>query len=120
MNFIPHSFALFLLLASITAQAATSRAVIPFQGAVAVKPGEPPLDENPYGAKFQIYNVATGGTLLFEDIQQITIRQGVFSVELGGGSSTLDSNIFRTNQDLWLQIAIDFNRSGTYAGAEFI
>lgn len=100
------------------ARGATSRFVVPFQGAVAVKPGQPPIDANAYGARFQIYTAASGGTLLFQDIQNIRIRQGVFSVELGGGSTPLNPAIARNNSDLWLQIAIDLNRDGFFSGAE--
>jgi hypothetical protein len=100
--------------------AASSRNVIPFQGAVAVKPGQAPLDLNPYGAKFEIYTGAIGGALLFEDIQQITIRNGTFSVELGGSASALDPSLARDNEDLWLQVTLDLDRSGTYTPPETI
>ena len=100
--------------------AAVSRAIIPFQGAVAVKPGQPPLDGDPYGAKFEIYTAAEGGDLVFEDIQQITIRNGAFSVELGGGSTPLSADLARDHEDLWLQITLDLGRNGTYDGDELI
>jgi hypothetical protein len=100
------------------ARAATTRQVIPFQGAVAVKPGMTPLDDQPYGGKFQIYTQASGGALLFEDIQDLTIVNGTFAVELGGGATPLGPDLPRQNADLWLQITLDLDRSGTYDGAE--
>lgn len=102
----------------LSAIAANSNAIIPFQGAVAVKPGQPPLDSNPLGAKFQIFNAATDGALLFEDIQQIQITNGTFSVELGGGATPLDPNLAQMHPDLWLQITIDVNRNSVYEPAE--
>ncbi len=109
---------LLLGLLALPAAAAPSRAIIPFQGAVAVKPGQPPLDGNPYGARFEIFTGGAGGARVFEDIQPVTIRDGVFSVELGGGATPLNPALARNNPDLWLQITIDTNGSGTYDPAE--
>ncbi len=111
---------LMLALAAAMAPAAPSRAIIPFQGAVAVKPGMAPLDAQPYGARFEVFTAATGGERVFEDIQPVTIRNGVFAAELGSGVTPLDPAIARLHPDLWLQITLDLNRSGTYTAEEII
>ena len=103
-----------LMMASPRGWAASSRMIVPFQGAVAVKPGQAPLDANPYGAKFEIFTAVTEGASIFEDIQQIAIRNGAFSVELGGGVTPLTAELIRDNEDLWLEVTIDLNRNGTY------
>jgi hypothetical protein len=100
--------------------AADSRGVIPFQGAVAVQPGQTPLDADPYPARFEIHTLPTTGTKVFEDIQSVTIRNGAFSVELGGGATPLNPSVIADNPDLWLEVAFDLDRGGVFDAAERI
>lgn len=92
--------------------------VVPFQAAVAVKAGQPPLDANPYSVRVQLCPDAFGGTVVYSDTLPVFIRHGVLSVELGSGAVTLDPNLFKNNPDLWLQVEVDFNRDTTFGADE--
>ena len=104
---------------ALTAAAQTSRQVIPFQGAVVVKPGMPPLDGAPYRA-VRDFPVGHRRAKVFEDIQSVSIVNGAFAVEIGGGTTPLPSAVFAQNADLWLQVTLDLNRSSTFDQDEII
>lgn len=92
-----------------TARAQDSIEVFSFQGAVAVKPGQTPLDDDPYDARFSIYDSATGGSLLWSENQQVTIQDGLYTAELGS-VQPLPLDLFTGGSDFWLEVAINLTR----------
>jgi hypothetical protein len=107
-----------LMTGMVPAWGAQATYVVPFQAAVAVKAGQPPLDANPYSVRLQLYPDAFSGGAVYSDTLPVFIRHGVLSVELGSGAVALDPNLFKNNPDLWLQVEVDFNRDTTFAADE--
>jgi hypothetical protein len=66
-----------------------------------------------YNIRFSLYNVATGGTSMWEELQNdISVVDGILSVHLGSVTS-FPSNIF-DNDNLYLKIEIENPSSGLY------
>ena len=99
---------------------ATTRAIVPFQGSIVVKPGQPPLDADPYPIRFRIYPTAAAGEVKHSEVQNRPIRNGVFAADLGGGGTALDPNLPFFNSDLWLELAVDTNRNTTFETGEIM
>jgi len=62
---------------------------ISYQGFLTDANGVPLATNNPvnYNVVFRIYNAATGGTLLWAELQVVTVDRGYFTVMLGNGTS---------------------------------
>lgn len=54
--------------------------------------------------EFAIYDVTSGGTALWNDRFSVSVNQGVFSIELGGGASPFPAGLFET--PLWISLSI--------------
>jgi len=64
--------------------------------------------------QFSIYNVLSGGSVLWTDMQAVTVSQGVYSVTFTGlGGLTF-------NVQYYLEVAIDEDASGTIEAAEIL
>jgi hypothetical protein len=72
-----------------TAQTPNPPGQISYQGFLVDANGTPLATNAPvnYGVIFQIYNVSSGGTPLWGELQTVTVDRGYFSVLLGQGSS---------------------------------
>lgn len=101
-------------------RAEVSQYIVPFQGAVAVKAGQSPLDASPYLARFTLYPAATGDSAVWQESKSITIHEGVYRVELGH-DVLIQSDLFTIYEDLWLEIEINLTRhaGGFNAGDRF-
>lgn len=63
-----------------------------------------PID-GPMNMTFAIYDIETGGTALWSDTRSVTIDQGVFSVELGGGLNPFPLGLYEN--PLWMGLTVD-------------
>jgi len=91
-----------LLLWSLVSQAAIPNNIT-YQGHLTDTAGVP-VDAT-LNITFSIYSVSTNGTPLWTDTQSVSVSEGIFSVQLGGG--TFPATLFDT--PIWLGIAIDTN-----------
>jgi hypothetical protein len=67
--------------------------------------------------RFTIYNVATLGTNLWQEQRSnIPVTSGLFSTPLGDFIPF--SGAWTDNTDLWLEVAIDLNKNGTFESGE--
>ena len=90
---------------------------ITYQGSVVGSDGKPVIDRD-YRMRFRLFNVATGGTALWsEEETAVSVRSGLFAVTLGDGPQPF-GNLFMANANLWLEVAIDLNRDGTFQSTE--
>jgi hypothetical protein len=67
-------------------------------------PGGTPVADGTYSIQFSIYNVASGGTPLWQEIRSVSVSNGLFSVQLGE-FTTLPPTLF-DNTSLWLGIKV--------------
>ena len=64
--------------------------------------------------QFSIYNVLSGGSALWTDMQAVTVSQGVYSVTFSGlGGLAFDAQYY-------LEVAVDEDSSGTIEAAEIL
>jgi hypothetical protein len=70
-----------------------------------------PKPDNPYTMGFYIYNVAAGGTSLWDEKRDVTVSKGLFSVLLGE-VTPLDPAIFN-GQALWLSVNVESDNEAT-------
>jgi len=75
-----------------------------------------PVSDGTYQTQFKIFDAATGGTNRWQETDNIQVTRGLFATTLG--DSTAFGGLFLTYPDLWLEITIDVNRSGTFEGDE--
>ncbi|MBN2088925.1 hypothetical protein JW964_04905 [candidate division KSB1 bacterium] len=93
-----------LVLLTVSSQASVPQ-LINYQGKLSNSSGNP-LSGN-YAITFRIYDAATGGTLKWQEIQNVTVTNGLFSVLLGS-VNTIPLNLFEsTGNYLSLQVAND-------------
>ena len=78
--------------------------LINVQGKLTDAVGDPVAD-GPYSVLFSIYNVATGGSDLWQETRTVTVSDGLFSISLGE-STTIPPSLF-DNTDLWLGIKVE-------------
>lgn len=91
---------------------------ITYQGCVVSADGSPVPDGN-YKMRFSIYITASGGTVpaWLETDTNVMVTNGLFSTTLGDGTMQFD-DLFHTYAQLWLEVAIDLNRSGVIDATE--
>jgi len=88
-----------------------------YQGCV-VGSGGGPVADNTYPMRFRLYGVATGGTHLWEELETgVQVANGLFSTTLGDGATAFGT-LFANNANLWLEVAIDLDRNGSYIASE--
>ncbi len=73
------------------------------------------VTDGTYYFKFQIYDAPTGGTLLWEEEQSVSVNDGILNVELGSVTA-FPAGLFR-NSDLYLHVWMD-NNGNTSDGYE--
>jgi hypothetical protein len=104
-----------LLSASLVAHAGPN--TITYQGSVVNGDGTP-VANGPYQMRFRIFDVPSAGTQKWEEIEAgVQVRSGLFSVTLGDGPSPF-ATLFATNNNLWLEVAIDLNGVGGFEPSE--
>ena len=108
--FVMAAMLLAMLFTAFCAGAGQSARVINYQGKLTQSDGTPVADGT-YSAMFEIFdtpNPAQGQDPLWHSAKnlQITVLQGVFSVELGAGNPFPDG-LFEENDDLYLRITLE-------------
>jgi hypothetical protein len=100
-------FSCLLLLASASTVFADAPAVIPLQGFLADRDGEPV--EGPHRLTFILYDAESDGAALYtDDRRSVEIDRGQFWVYLGSDDGApLDLALFREHGELWLEVTID-------------
>jgi len=82
--------------------------IMNYQGKLTDPSGGPVSDGN-YQIIFRIYDVATGGTPLWEEIDTVSVQKGLFNIVLG--SKILINLSF--NKDYWLGIQVENDQEMT-------
>jgi hypothetical protein len=89
---------------------------ITYQGSVLKADGTAVAD-GLYLIRFRLYNAATAGTQRWEETDaSVAVTNGLFSTALGDG--TPFSTLFATSSQLWMEVAIDLNKSGMIESSE--
>ncbi|RLT36632.1 MAG: hypothetical protein DWI57_14560 [Chloroflexi bacterium] len=78
--------------------------VLSYQGRLADPTTGAPKADGSYSMTFRIYDAATGGTILWTEIKDITVSKGLFSTLLGD-TTALAATIFDGN-DRWLGVKV--------------
>ena len=85
---------------------------ITYQGSVVGSTGTP-VGDGMYPMRFSIYVVASGGTAVWQETEPgVSVASGLFSATLGDG--TTFGSLFVTFSDLWMEVEIDLDKSGTF------
>ena len=79
--------------------------LISYQGILNDAAGDPVDNETGLQMTFSIYEVASGGTALWSEVQTVPVTEGVFNVTLGDVNKDLPSELFR-KESLWLGIKV--------------
>jgi len=69
-----------------------------------------------YQMQLKIFDAASGGTKRWEETDNVQVTRGLFATTLGDG--TPFDGLFLTYPDLWLEVTVDVDRSGTFEGDE--
>ena len=75
-----------------------------------------PVSNGTYQMQFKIFDAATGGTNRWEETDNVQVTRALFSTILG--DDTALGGLFLTYPDLWLEVTVDVDRSGTFEGDE--
>lgn len=78
--------------------------VLSYQGRLADPATGAPKADGSYSMTFRIYDAATGGTILWTEIKDITVSKGLFATLLGD-TTALAATIFDGN-DRWLGVKV--------------
>jgi hypothetical protein len=85
----------------VQAQQPTSQ-VVTLNGAFAGQP------DGPVALRLRLYNVDTGGTILFEETQTVTVTAEKFTVRIGNATGGgIPISVFRSNPSVWIAFALD-------------
>ena len=86
---------------------------ITYQGCV-VGSGGAPVADGSYPMRFSIWSSVSGGTTpLWQEVEgSVAVANGLFSATLGDG--TTFGSLFANNNGLWMEVAIDLNKSGSF------
>jgi len=89
---------------------------ITYQGSVVNTNGTAVADGN-YRMRFSLFTVASGGANVWQETDvSVAVTNGLFITMLGDG--TAFGALFANNNNLWLEIEIDLNHSGTFDANE--
>ncbi|MFN4254117.1 MAG: tail fiber domain-containing protein [Saprospiraceae bacterium] len=91
------------------AQSAFAQATLSIQGIIQKSNGAA-VDDGKYDLTFKLYTVASGGTAVHSETQNIAVAGGIYSAELGSGGTPLTAAF---DQTYYLGVAVD-------GGAELI
>ena len=104
-----------LVVAWVSLASAGPNAVM-YQGSVTGANGTPIPDGN-YSMRFSIFSAASGGSNVWQETDaNVVVTNGLFSATLGDG--TAFGPLFANNDNLWLEVAIDLDKNGTYGTNE--
>jgi len=87
---------------------ATIPHIMNYQGRITDSSGNPVSDGN-YQITFRIYDLATGGTPLWEETDTVSVQKGLFNIVLG---SKIPINL-SFNKDYWLGIQVENDQEMT-------
>jgi len=88
---------------------------ITYQGSL-LNPLGGPVTNGTYQMQFKLYDAASGGTNRWQETDNVEVTRGLFATTLG--DSTPFGGLFLSYADLWLEVTIDTDRSGTFEGSE--
>jgi len=89
---------------------------ITYQGSVINTNGTAVADGN-YRMRFSLFTVASGGANVWQETDvSVAVTNGLFITMLGDG--TAFGALFANNNNLWLEVEIDLNHSGTFDANE--
>ena len=106
LNMIAGLFFIFILFLPLIAGAAPQS--INFQGKLTDTGGFAVTDPA-LSMTFRVYDAETGGTLLWEEHQTVNVYEGIYTIILGSGSTTVgafDTALF-SSDNRWLEIVVD-------------
>ena len=87
-----------------------------YQGSLLRGDGTPVGNGN-YSMRFSVYGTATGDSALWQETDtNVAVMNGLFSTSLGDGIPL--GTLFALYSNLWLEIAIDLDKSGTFTASE--
>ena len=89
--------------------------VLTYQGSVQ-DPGGTPVADGAYTMRFTVYDAQLNGSNLWQEINDVEVTGGRYSIVLG--ESTAFNDLFSTHSDLWLEVAIDVDQSGSIENDE--
>jgi len=91
--------------------------MLTYQGYVALGPGGTPVADNGYGMRFVLYDASSAGTARWTETDTaVSVQGGLFSTILGDGVAL--PTVLSTYGNLWLEVAIDLNRNGSFETTE--
>ena len=91
--------------------------ILTYQGSL-LGPGGSAVGNGAYDMRFSIYDVVSGGSPLWTETDTgVQVTGGLFSTTLGDGTA-FSSLFFPWHYDLWLEVEIDVDRSGTFESDE--
>ncbi len=80
-----------------------------------------PLPSGSYNMRFRVYNIASGGSSLWEETHiaayAVTVTQGYYSVVLGD-TNPFSVDFFSSYPDLWIETEVDTNNNSTFEASE--
>ncbi|RPI68605.1 MAG: hypothetical protein EHM43_04390 [Ignavibacteriae bacterium] len=91
-----------LMISNTTLHAQPIQRLISYQGLL-TQPSGLPLSDGNYGLVLRLYDAETGGNLVFEEQQQVTVNRGLFNVYIGAASPLASVDF---NDQLWLETAL--------------
>jgi len=91
--------------------------ILSYQGNLTT-PNGPPVADGAYNMRFSLHNHPTAGALIWTETDaQVAVVRGLFSTTLGDGNP-IPVAVFTSNDDLWLEVAVDLDRSSGFDPAE--
>jgi hypothetical protein len=101
----------------LTSPALAGPGVLTYQGSL-LFPNRQPAADGAYAMRFSLYDRAVGGATLWSETDPaVNVAGGLFSTLLGDGPTSFTTE-FSGGAVLWLEVAIDFDRSGMIDGTE--
>jgi hypothetical protein len=88
---------------------------ITYQGSVLDSSGKA-IADGTYRMQFKLYDAQSGGTKHWQQTSNVEVDGGLFSVTLGDSRSL--HPVFMACPDLWLEVTVDADQSGTFAASE--
>lgn len=85
------------------AQSLSAQATLSIQGIIRKSNGAA-VDDGKYDLTFKLYNTTSGGTALHTETQNVSVTGGIYSAELGGGSTPLNAAF---DQTYYLGVSVD-------------
>lgn len=79
---------------------------ISYQGLLTYDSGDPVADGN-YAMTFALYNVPSGGTLLWSESQTVSVTGGIYNVVLGSLGNPIDAAVLEGERYLGVKVGTD-------------